>query len=127
MKLSFYVEREVRQKIGNGFGTVDLLASISNQSQIEVGPDGEKRLVGRVISLSDPLPGSSDTLAGGPEPLSEETMRDRVIIKGKSVPAVVGRVDDFAWPPRRWEPAAPAPVATGETVVTPDAATAADE
>src|SRR5690606_11971861 len=68
LKLSFYVEREIRRQTGVGAGAVDLLASVSNTSQIEIGPDGKKRLVGPVISLSDPLPGGSDTLAGAPPP-----------------------------------------------------------
>ena len=65
LKLAFYVEREIRKQTGIGTGSVDLFASASQTSQIEIGPDGVKRLVGPVISLSDPLPGASRTLAGG--------------------------------------------------------------
>lgn len=65
-KLAYYVEREIRRQTGVGAGTVDLLASTSQTSQIEIGPDGKKRLVGPIISLSDPLPGASDVLAGAP-------------------------------------------------------------
>ena len=130
LKLAFYVEREIRRKTGIGLGAIDLVASTSNQSQIEVGPDGKKRLVGPVISLSDPLPGASDALAGAPEPLvydpttgevkaaappqslaeakappaPTESIRYRVIVKGESMPSLAGRVDDFAWPPGRREP-----------------------
>lgn len=103
LKMAFYVEREMRRQTGIGTGAVDLLASIDQQSQIEIGPDGQKRLVGPVISLSDPLPGASDMLAGGPheEPLAEgETPQYLMIVKGEALPAVAGRADDFAWPPR---------------------------
>jgi hypothetical protein len=152
LKLAFYVEREVRRKTGTGLGAMDLVASTSNQSQIEIGPDGKKRLVGPVISLSDPLPGASDTLAGAPEPVvyepttgeikaapsqsaagakaapaPNESVRERVIVKGESVPSIAGRVDDFAWPPGRREPAPPPVADSGGTVVSPAAATAAGE
>ena len=62
LKLAFYVEREIRKQTGIGTGAVDLFASASQTSQIEIGPDGVKRLVGPVISLSDPLPGASRAL-----------------------------------------------------------------
>lgn len=130
LKLSFYVERDVRRKTGVSAGAVDLLASTSEESQIEIGPDGKKRLVGPVISLSDPRPGLSDALAGAPDPVTfdpltgmattppartpaaeaaDETLRYKVVIKGETLPAVAGRADDFAWPPRPRTAAAPPP------------------
>ena len=103
LKLAFYVEREIRRQTGLGTGAVDLLASTSQTSQIEIGPDGVKRLVGPVISLSDPRPGASDMLAGGPhapEPVQEgDTPRYLMVVKGEALPVVSGRADDFAWPP----------------------------
>jgi hypothetical protein len=101
LKLAFYVEREIRRTTGLGSGAVDLLASLTGASQIEIGPDGTKRLVGPVISLSDPLPGASDQLAGG-EPASApaaESLQFRAIVQGDAIEAVAGRVDDFSWPP----------------------------
>jgi hypothetical protein len=104
LKLAFYVEREIRRQTGIGSGAVDLLASTSQASQIEVGPDGVKRLVGPVISLTDPRPGASAALAGAPDPIPQvareaETPQYRMIVKGVALPAVSGRADDFAWPP----------------------------
>jgi hypothetical protein len=129
LKLSFYVEREVRRKTGVGAGTVDLLPSASQQSQIEIGPDGKKRLVGPVMSLSDPLPGASDTLAGGGETAepAAETSGVRMIVKGEALPGVAGRVDDFAWPPVQ-APAVPvaAPEAALPIPVAPQAAATAE-
>jgi hypothetical protein len=144
LKLSFYVERDVRRKTGVSAGAVDLLASTSEESQIEIGPDGKKRLVGPVISLSDPRPGLSDALAGAPDPVTYdpltgiatappartpaaeaagETLRYRVVIKGETLPAVAGRADDFAWPPRPRTaaalPAAEAPTNPSAAVVAP--------
>lgn len=109
LKLAFYVEREIRRQTGVGAGAVDLLASTNQTSQIEIGPDGQKRLVGPVISLTDPRPGS-DALAGAPDPLPEvaresETPQYLMIVKGAALPTVTGRADDFTWPPARPEAA----------------------
>jgi hypothetical protein len=120
-KLAYYVERDIRRHTGVGTGTVDLVASVSQVNTIEIGPDGKKRLVGPIISLSDPLPGDSIALAGAPEPVifdpisgrvtaapkaaspdaiaETETVQYRLVVKGEPLPGVAGRVDDFAWPP----------------------------
>jgi len=113
LKLAFYVEREMRQKSGVGVGLVGLLPATSQTATIEVGPDGKKRLVGPVMSLSDPIPGASDVLAGGsPSPApAPESARFRMIVKGDALPAVSGRVDDFAWPAAGTPAAAPPPAA----------------
>ena len=103
LKLAFYAEREVRRKTGLGVGAVDLLSSAGQQTQIEIGPDGKKQLVGPVISLTDPLPGGSDTLAGGPSPApaapSKDSPQTSMIDKGEPLPSIPGRIDDYAWPP----------------------------
>jgi len=120
-KLAYYVERDIRRHTGIGAGTVDLLPSVSQTSTIEIGPDGKKRLVGPVISLSDPLPGVIEAPAGAPAPAvfapiggkvvsapaadtnaapqPTETAQYRLVVRGESLPSVPGRVDDFAWPP----------------------------
>ncbi len=125
MKLSFYVEREIRKKTGIGAGTVDLLPATSQISTIEIGPDGKKRLVGPVMSLSDPLPGASDVLAGGPEAAAPpaQSAQVKMIVKGEALPEVSGRVDDFAWPPGS-RPAAPPPAVEPAAPVGPAAAAA---
>ncbi|HVY19088.1 MAG TPA: SGNH family hydrolase [Bauldia sp.] len=111
LKLAFYVEREIRRQTGIGAGAVDLLASTSQANQIEVGPDGQKRLVGPVLSLTDPRPGS-DALAGAPDPVPEvqkesETPQYMMIVKGAALPTVAGRADDFTWPPPTVSPPGP--------------------
>jgi hypothetical protein len=124
LKLAFYVEREIRRQTGLGAGAVDLLASVNQSSQIEIGPDGKKRLVGPVISLSDPLPGASDMLAGGPNappPKEGDTPRYLMVVKGETLPTVAGRADDFAWPPSARGAAAAPPEASPP--VTPAALT----
>lgn len=100
-KLAFYVEREIRKQPGFGSGAIDLLASTTQGNQIEIAPDGRKRLVGPVISLTDPLPGASETLAGGSgiSIPSGQSPQYKMIVKGEALPNVVGRVDDFSWPP----------------------------
>jgi hypothetical protein len=105
LKLAFYAQREIRRQTGLGEGTVDLLTSTNQNGQIEIGPDGQKHLVGPIISLTDPPPGASDTLAGGPSAptqtgrKSTETPQYRMVVKGEALPVVNGRADDFVWPP----------------------------
>jgi hypothetical protein len=85
--------------MGVGPGTIELSPSPTQERRIEVGPDGKKRLVGPVISLTDPLPVAAK-LAGGPDAAAPgaDSAQFRVIVKGEALPAVAGRVDDFAWP-----------------------------
>jgi len=114
VKLSFFVEREMRQQTGIAPGGIDLTPSASQESRIEIGPDGRKVLVGPVISLTDPLPATSKTLAGGGEPAmpASDSLQYKVIVKGDATPAVAGRADDFVWPGSGGAPAAAsAPVA----------------
>ncbi len=118
LKLAFYVEREIHRQTGIGAGSVDLLASTSQATQIEIGPDGKKRLVGPVISLNDPLPGASSVLVGAVEPAGDSRVSSErvtapllaapvdttspqylMIVKGEALPTVPGRADDFSWPP----------------------------
>jgi hypothetical protein len=102
LKLAFYVEREIRRQTGFGSGGIDLLATVTQGNQIEIGPDGTKRLVGPIISLNNPLPGMSGDLVGDAPPTAptEESLQYKIIVKGEALPDVAGRVDDFAWPPR---------------------------
>ena len=105
MKLAFYVEREIRRQTGFGSGGIDLLATVTQGNQIEIAPDGSKLLVGPIISLNDPLPGSSGDLAGG-EPSNAptaESLQFKVIVRGEALPQVPGRADDFSWPPKHIE------------------------
>ncbi len=103
LKLAFYAEREIRKQTGIGTGSVDLFASASQTTQIEIGPDGVKRLVGPVISLTDPLPGASRALAGGADnpdvTMANDTPQYKLIVQGAVLPLMPGRADDFAWPP----------------------------
>ncbi len=105
LKLAFYVEREIRKQTGIGSGSVDLATSASQTNQIEIGPDGVKRLVGPVISLTDPPPGANRTLVGGADnadgKMAANTPQYRLIVQGAVPPPVAGRADDFSWPPRQ--------------------------
>jgi hypothetical protein len=105
MKLAFYVEREIRRQTGFGSGGIDLLATVTQGNQIEIAPDGSKLLVGPIISLNDPLPGSSGDLAGGEPPSAPtaESLQFKVIVRGEALPQVPGRADDFSWPPKHIE------------------------
>jgi uncharacterized protein len=105
LKLAFYVEREIRRQTGFGSGGVDLLATVTQGNQIEIGPDGSLRLVGPIISLNDPLPGSSHELAGSEVASVSvvESPQFKAIVRGEALPEVAGRVDDHSWPPRKVE------------------------
>jgi hypothetical protein len=140
-KLAYYVERDIRRHTGIGAGIVDLVASVSQTSTIEIGPDGKKRLVGPVLSLSTPVPGSTPMLAGAPAPVvfdpisgkvvdtpatetsdspeaATETVQYRLVVRGEALPTVAGRVDDFAWPPsQRGNQAFLAPLAAIDAAV----------
>jgi hypothetical protein len=143
-KLAYYVERDIRRHTGIGAGTVDLVASVSQTSTIEIGPDGKKRLVGPILSLSAPVPGSAPMLAGAPAPVvfdpisgkvvdtptaeasespesATESAQYRLVIRGEALPTVAGRVDDFAWPPsQRGNQAFLAPIAAMDTATPED-------
>jgi uncharacterized protein len=114
LKLAFYVERDIRRLTGLGSGGGDLFASTSGASQIEIGPDGKQRLVGPVISLTDPLPATGVELAGAPPVYGDsliggadvvkaqpdtESSQYLLVVRGVTLPAAVGRADDYAWPP----------------------------
>ncbi|CAN5133536.1 hypothetical protein BH10PSE9_BH10PSE9_05060 [soil metagenome] len=121
LKLAFYVAREIRKSTGIGTAGSDLIASVTQQSQIEIGKDGVKRLVGPVISLTDPLPGASDVLAGAttkPPAAPADSPQTLLIVKGTALPSVAGRADDFVWPPRR-APVVAAPVAAAAPAPAP--------
>lgn len=125
MKLAFYVEREIRRQTGFGSGGIDLLATVTQGNQIEIAPDGSKLLVGPIISLNDPLPGSSGDLAGGepPNAPTAESLQFKVIVRGEALPQVPGRADDFSWPPKHVEAMLPAvsPEPVASVVPVPEA------
>jgi hypothetical protein len=98
-KLAFFVEREIRRLGGIGTGEA-LATSTTPGERIEVSPDGRRWLVGPVISLNEPPPGSPTELIGGTkltEP-AKESPQYKLVVEGASLPAVTGRVDDYRWP-----------------------------
>lgn len=101
IKLAYYVDREIRKKGGNA--TETLAISTSSDEKIEIGPRGERWVVGPVISLSDAPPGSDGKLAGaGPAARpTEGSAQYKVVIEGASLPPVPGRADDASWPPMK--------------------------
>jgi hypothetical protein len=123
-KLAFFAAREIRRQSGLGLGTVDLLSSLSPSSRVEVGKDGQKRVVGPVISLTDPPPAAGVVLVGdGPSPVARGTTPapllaapkdpqspQALLIQGAALPLVSGRADDFSWP-RKAPPVVAPPVA----------------
>ena len=98
LKLAFFADRELRREVGD----MNLAGPVSNpENQIEVEPGGQKRLVGPVISLSDPRPDASEMLAGAQAATiipTKQSPQFELMIKGAADRRVPGRVDDFAWP-----------------------------
>ena len=114
LKLSFYVEREIRRKTGTGFGTVDL-ACLDQQPEPDRGRTGRQEAAGRSGHLavrsaawrkryacrragaarlrSDHGRGEGRRSAAiarrakAPPVAPTELIRDRVIVKGESMPA----------------------------------------
>ena len=68
LKLAFYVEREIRRQTGFGSGGIDLLADVDARQPDRDRSRWHEALVGPVISLDNPLPGSSGELAGAAPP-----------------------------------------------------------
>lgn len=126
IKLAYYVDREIRKK--GGVATETLATSTSSDEKIELGPRGERWLVGPVISLVDPPPGSDGKLAGaGPAAMpSEGSAQYKVVVEGASLAPVAGRADDISWPPMKPDlapVAVAAPAATTTTTATRPATT----
>ena len=134
-KLAFFAAREIRRQSGLGLGTVDLLASLSPSSRVEVGVDGRKRVIGPVISLTDPPPAAGTVLVGdGPSAVARGTTPapflaapkdpqspQALLIQGAALPVVAGRADDFTWPRKATALVVPPPAPATPPVVPPPA------
>jgi len=126
-KLAFYVEREIRQDAGLGSGASTATMLNPNQTT-EIGPDGKSRVVGPIVSLTDPPPGAADApLAGGEAVAAPATgVAYSLTVNGDAPPAPAGRADDFAWKaPRSDDDAAGARKSVVDGIVILPAATPA--
>ena len=122
-KLAFYVERD----LGNGTAGPGAAQPLNPSATVEIGADGKPRLVGPVMSLTDPAPpapgtplagaaapmpplaGASPTPLAGPAPAAPLPDPVAALTSGAALPpAPAGRADDFTWRP-------PAPAITGAT------------
>ncbi len=112
-KLAFYVERD----LGNGSAGPGAAQPLNPSATVEIGADGKPRLVGPVMSLTDPPPPAPGTPLAGAAPMplagaeSAPPLPDPVAaLTGGSAlpPPPAGRADDFTWRP-------PAPAITGAT------------
>jgi hypothetical protein len=102
-KLAFYVEKPLRQMLGNA--TSPDIAAIKPGAPVQALPDTPQgpMKVDRLapISLSDPeLDGGTDLLGAAPRPVSptDKSARDRLVIDGVAPDSQPGRVNDFSWP-----------------------------
>jgi len=102
-KLAFYVEKPLRQMLGNA--TSPDIAAIKPGAPVQALPGTPQApvKVDRLapISLNDPeLDGGTDLLGAAPRaaPASEKSARDRLVIDGVAPESQPGRVNDFSWP-----------------------------
>lgn len=105
-KLAFYVEKPLRQMLGNA--TSPDVAAIKPGAPVQALPGTPQApvKVDRLapISLSDPeLDGGTDLLGAAPrpEPAVEKSARDRLVIDGVAPDSQPGRVNDFSWPAQK--------------------------
>ncbi|WP_271898261.1 DUF459 domain-containing protein [Candidatus Phyllobacterium onerii] len=102
-KLAFYVEKPLRQMLGNA--TSPNIAAIKPGAPVQALPGTPQApvKVDRLapISLNDPeLDGGTELLGASPRgaPVPEKSARDRLVIDGVAPESQPGRVNDFAWP-----------------------------
>jgi hypothetical protein len=102
-KLAFYVEKPLRQMLGNA--TSPDIAAIKPGAPVQALPDTPQApaKVDRLapISLNDPeLDGGTDLLGAAPRPApaADKSARDRLVIDGIAPESQPGRVNDFSWP-----------------------------
>ncbi|MBB3233210.1 SGNH/GDSL hydrolase family protein [Phyllobacterium endophyticum] len=102
-KLAFYVEKPLRQMLGNA--TSPDIAAIKPGAPVQALPGTPQApvTVDRVapISLNDPeLDGGSALLGAVPRgaPAPAKSARDRLVIDGVAPDGQPGRVNDFSWP-----------------------------
>jgi lysophospholipase L1-like esterase len=103
-KLGHYVEREIQRLITARTKPI-ALPSPEPQPPIPARPGGPmpRAVAGPVIPLTTvQTPG--ELAGGGQSPVSTpDPVARRVLIRGKAVPSVAGRADDFSWPRKRGE------------------------
>ncbi|MEK1886294.1 MAG: DUF459 domain-containing protein [Phyllobacterium sp.] len=102
-KLAFYVEKPLRQMLGNA--TSPDIAAIKPGAPVQAlpGASGAPAKIDRLapVSLSDPeLDGGTDLLGAAPRPAAggDKSARDRLVIDGIAPEGQPGRVNDFSWP-----------------------------
>jgi uncharacterized protein len=114
LKLAHLVDQELSRIIAN---PVAPAALPSPQASAPTKPGAGRPAVGPVLPLTANGGGdeeSGDLLGGGSRPApiaSEDPLAANVLVHGNALTAPAGRADDFAWPPRATENAAPKPSA----------------
>jgi uncharacterized protein len=110
-KLAHYVEREIQRNISNRAVPVALpapepVAPVATPAPGGARPTGPaaRPLAGPVVPLTVSTGGGDELLGGGPvrgaqpRPVAVDPVANRVLTKGESVAAPMGRADDFGWP-----------------------------
>jgi hypothetical protein len=96
-KLAHYVEREIRRYMNNRLPVAlptGPISPVPSDAQSTVRP-----VAGPVVPLTVTPPNSEELVGGNAaQPVHNDAIAARVLVKGEPVPAPPGRADDFVWP-----------------------------
>ncbi|WP_242217928.1 SGNH/GDSL hydrolase family protein [Shinella zoogloeoides] len=96
-KLAFYVEKEIRRLLGDAAADGPGLQGDLKDLVVATPPVEDAEITKtQPISLSDPvLDGGTALLGGAPIKGTGKSLRDKLVEKGETADAPLGRVDDF--------------------------------
>src|SRR5690606_32634669 len=96
-KLAFYVEKEIRRLLGDAAADGPGLQGDLKDLVVATPPAEDAEITKtQPISLADPaLDGGTALLGGTPIKGTGKSLRDKLVEKGETADAPLGRVDDF--------------------------------
>lgn len=89
----------VEQAIRGALPPSEPLVAVAPGGRFVTGPNGQRWLVGPAISLGDQVVPAVAALAGDAPgaAINPQSVQYRLLVQGNALPAVAGRLDDFAW------------------------------
>jgi hypothetical protein len=95
-KLAFYVEKEIRRLLGDAAAGPGLQSDLKDLVVTAPPADDAEITKTQPISLADPaLDGGTALLGGSALKGNGKSLRDKLVEKGETANAPLGRVDDF--------------------------------
>jgi hypothetical protein len=96
-KLAHYVEREIRRYMNNRLPVALPTGPIAPMPSDEKST--ARPVAGPVVPLTVTPPNSEELVGGNAvQPVHNDAIAARVLVKGEPLPAPPGRADDFVWP-----------------------------